>query len=202
MLLVQGQAALPSIADLLEGAPITTRGYSHDYVPAWQVRDELVNGSDFALIKLFNGRSTVVHRRLWAALNVLAPAARTEVLRQGGGPAVMLRAIEKQPGLKGEQIKQKLKLESAPFQRDKTRLEQWLCVEGRELAGPEPHTHDSAWFPWGMCKVAAEGTAELAIEAARDILARAAFPRGAMPERKALLRAMPVFAMARVFRPG
>ena len=40
LLLVQGQAEIPSVADLLAGAPVTTRGYSWDYVPAWNLTDE------------------------------------------------------------------------------------------------------------------------------------------------------------------
>ena len=35
LLLTQGQWEIPSGADLLEGRPIKTRGYSWDYVPSW-----------------------------------------------------------------------------------------------------------------------------------------------------------------------
>ena len=40
LLLVQGQAEIASVADLLAGTPITTRGYSWDYAPAWNLTDE------------------------------------------------------------------------------------------------------------------------------------------------------------------
>ena len=60
LLLVQGQAEIPSVADLLAGVPVTTRGYSWDYVPAWNLTDEYESTDDVAVVKLFRGRRTLV----------------------------------------------------------------------------------------------------------------------------------------------
>jgi hypothetical protein len=195
MLLVQGQYDLPSIADLLEGAPITTRGYSYDYVPAWQVRWEFVSGPDHVLVKLFGGMSTVVHRRHWPALNTLAKAARASVLKGKDGAAKMLALIEARPGVTGEEIKQALKLDRAPFQRDKTKLEQWLCIEGREQEETDHHTHDSAWFAWAQGKTAGVPAGEP--DAAIASLMQAVYGKGAPEDERSLIKAFPVWRLAR-----
>lgn len=158
MLLVQGQDDLPTIADLIEVAPITTRGYLHDYVPAWTLRNEFEQHGDYALVKLFKGKGTVVQRRHWPALNALAVAAHEVVLAAGDSVARILRAVEATPGITGDELKKRLALKGTPgtraFQRDKTKLEQWLCVEGRDQEESEHHTHDSVWFPWAQAKAA------------------------------------------------
>jgi hypothetical protein len=199
MLLVQGQYDLPSIADLLEGAPITTRGYSYDYVPAWQVRWELVSGPDYVLVKLFDGMNTVVHRRHWPALNALGAATREAVLKSHDGPSKMLKVMESRPGITGDEIKQALKLAGKPgtrdFQRDKTRLEQWLCVEGREQEETGHHTHDSAWYPWALGKTGS--TSGLSPQAAVTTLMQAVYGKGAPEDERSLIKAFPVWRMAR-----
>jgi hypothetical protein len=199
MLLVQGQYDLPSIADLLEGGPLTTRGYSHDYVPAWRMRSDLIRQPDYALLKLFGGMSTVVHQRHWPALSSLAPAARAAVLKGQEGPARMLELIESRPGITGEEIKRGLKLIDKSgvrqFQRDKTKLEQWLCVEGRDQNEIEHHTHDSAWFPWMQSKVATHGGVDP--RAAVRSLMQAVYGNGAPEIERSILKAFPVWHLAR-----
>jgi hypothetical protein len=196
MLLVQGQHEIPSIADLLEGVPIKTRGYSHDYVPAWHVRWELVTGPDCALIKLFGGMNTVVHKRHWPALNALAKAARAGVFEADDRAAAMLKLIEYRPGITGEQIKKSLKLVgkvgTSAFQRDKTRLERWLCIEGREQEETEHHTHDSAWHPWSQGKVAAVGDGGMSPRDALSSLVTAVYGADAKLDKRALVKAFPV----------
>ena len=83
LLLVQGQAEVPSVADLLAGRPVTTRGYSWDYEPAWRLTDEYERGGDVAVVKLVRGRRTLVDRALWAPVHALAVAARGGALRRG-----------------------------------------------------------------------------------------------------------------------
>jgi hypothetical protein len=195
MLLVQGQYDLPSIADLLEGATITTRGYSYDYVPAWQVRHELTSDPDHVLVKLFGGMNTVVHRRHWSALNALAAAARATVIGARDGPAKILKLIESRPGITGEEIKHELKLDRVPFQRDKTKLEQWLCVEGREQEETEHHTHDSAWHPYAQGKT--RGESVLGPEAPIIALMQAVYGKGAPEDERSLIKAFPVWRVAR-----
>jgi hypothetical protein len=197
MLLVQGQDDLPSIADLLEGAPIRTRGYSHDYVPAWTVRGDLIRQPDYALVKLFGGKNTVVHRRHWPALNALACSARANVLKRNDGPARILKLIEAQPGITGDGIKRALELVgksgAREFQRDKAKLEQWLCLEGREQEETDYHVHDSAWFPWSKSKIAGPGGLSID-DAAKSLLAAVYDNPQAEPKR--IARVFPVRAAA------
>src|SRR5687767_9120239 len=134
LLLVQGQAELPSLADLLAGAPVTTRGYSWDYVPAWILRSELAAQDDVALVKLVRGRSTLAHARWWPALEALARAARAAVLDGHAAPGrrELLEAIEARPGTPGLDLKTALGLSTAEFQRRKNDLAAWLCVASED----------------------------------------------------------------------
>jgi hypothetical protein len=153
LVLVQGQGAVPSLADLLAGKAVTTRGYSWDYVPAWTFRDELEARDDVAVVKLVGGRSTVVHARHWPAVESLSRASRATL----SGNA-MLERIERAPGIAGRELKQALGLSgkdgSRKFQRWKTELEVGLAIVGREQEDAAHHTHDAAWFPWSQSKVA------------------------------------------------
>jgi hypothetical protein len=148
MLLVQGQADVPSIADLFAGSPVTTRGYSWDYEPAWRLADELLQRDDVAECKLLRGRRTLVHARLWPAVHAAAVAARPAV------NSTLLEFIESRPGASGEECRAALAVDARTFQREKGKLEQWLCVWGDERDDVDYHTHDRAWFPWKTGKIA------------------------------------------------
>jgi hypothetical protein len=153
LVLVQGQGAVPSLADLLAGKAVTTRGYSWDYVPAWTLRDELEGRDDAAVVKLVGGRSTVVHARHWPAIEALSRGARATF----SGKAMLAR-IERAPGIAGRELKEALGLSgkdgSRKFQRWKTELEVGLAIVGREQEDTDHHTHDAAWFPWSQSKIA------------------------------------------------
>jgi hypothetical protein len=148
MLLVQGQADVPSIADLLAGAPVTTRGYSWDYEPAWRLAAALLQRDDVAECKVFRGRRTLVHARLWPAVHALAIAARPAVESR------VLDFIESRPGASGEDCRAALAIDARAFQREKGKLEQWLCIWSAERDDVDYHTHDRAWFPWSTGKIA------------------------------------------------
>jgi hypothetical protein len=148
LLLAQGQAEVPSIADLLAGEPVTTRGYSWDYEPAWRMTEELSARPDVAQCKLLRGRRTLVHARLWPAVHACALAARPRV------DSALLDFVEARPGASGDECKAALAIESRAFQREKAKLEQWLCLWSDERDDVEFHTHDRAWFPWGNGKLA------------------------------------------------
>jgi hypothetical protein len=153
LVLVQGQGAIPSLADLLAGNAVTTRGYSWDYVPAWTLRDELEARDDVAVVKLVGGRSTVVQARHWPAVEALSRASRVAF-----GANAMLARIERGPGIPGRELKEALGLSgkdgSRTFQRLKNELEIGLAIVGREQDDAPHHTHDAAWFPWSQSKIA------------------------------------------------
>jgi len=153
LLLVQGQAEIPSVADLLAGTPITTRGYSWDYTPAWSLTDEYERDRDVAIVKLFRGRRTLVHRRLWPAVDALAVAARHRAHeRQDLHPFLVI--VERSAGIPLSELRRELALERREFDRTKRTLESWLCVFGRERDDVDYHTHEPALFPWSEGKIA------------------------------------------------
>lgn len=198
LLLVQGQAEAPSVADLLAGAPVTTRGYSWDYVPAWTLREELAARDDVALVKLLRGRSTLVQRRLWPAVESLARAARVGVLADRGAPGrrELLEAIERSPGASGDALKRVCGLSGPEFQRRKNDLAAWLCVVGEDqddaLVGH--HTHDCVWSPWRSGKVARAVRRPPPLDEATATLLAALVVSGRPPRPATLL---PVLRVAR-----
>jgi hypothetical protein len=173
ILLVQGQGPVPSIADLLAGAPVTTRGFSWDYVPAWEARDDLLHRDDVALCKLVGGRATLVSARWWAPVHALALASRAAIVARSGDAAALLHAIERAPGTPGATLRA-----SFPrFPKLKADLESWLAIVAEEQDSPT-HTHDAAWFPWSSGRIARgagpwNGTTEdalaIVIDVARDL---------------------------------
>lgn len=160
MLPVQGQHEIPSIADLLEGAPIRTRGFSWDYVPTWETSEALAAESDKAMLKLFKGANTLVTAKYWPAVHVLARSNMKQALAEQNGAVHLdfLSLLIENPGLSGHEIKLELGLEGKAggrtFQRSKALLERLAVIWGAEQAAPESHTHDQLWYPWDYGKVA------------------------------------------------
>jgi hypothetical protein len=198
LLLVQGQAEAPSVADLHAGAPVTTRGYSWDYMPAWRLRDELAARDDVAVVKLLRGRTTLVHRRLWPAVEALARAARAGVLADQAttGRRELLEAIERSPGAPGAALQRGLALSSAELQKRKNDLCAWLCIVGEEQdeADAGHHTHDLAWSPWRAGKVARGVKRVPSVEDATTALLGALEVEGKPPRPATLLPALKVIA--------
>lgn len=156
LLLIQGQWEIPSLADLLKGKPITTKGYSWDYVPAWKYSDGLTRRPHLAFLKLFRGKNTIVEKAWWPYLHILALKSVETVLagKMGKDEQRFLQLVCESPGISGEKIKEKLKINSNDFQKIKNNLEKWLCIWGIERSDVECHTHDQAWWPWKEGKIA------------------------------------------------
>lgn len=156
LVLVQGQWELPSLADLIAGQPITTKGYSWDYVPAWELAWTLDQHPDFADIKLWRGKRTVVHRRHFPAIEALARASRIAILDGAAGAAAreMLLLIDSDPGITGKQIAATLGWDAKTFQKHKGHLAELLAIVGVDQEDAESHTHDHAWSPWSSGKIA------------------------------------------------
>lgn len=202
LLLVQGQWEIPSIADLLEGAPIKARGFSYDYVPAWNLREELAARPDVALCKLFRGKSTLVHKRHWPLVDSIARIAQRGVVAGRGGELqrVMYEVVKAKPGIPGDQLKKRLELSgktgSAKFQRAKSDLEAWLAIVGDDAEESVRHTHDQCWFIWAEGKIAkgaGEPQGEATLFGAADALMKVTFPDGLpakMPPMKKLYPAL------------
>jgi hypothetical protein len=159
MLLFQGQAKLPSVADLLAGEPVKTRGFSWDYVPAWDYCDYLLEKKNVEALKFFMGRRTLVHKGIWPAVARFAALARHEVLRGGkfSRHKSMLKKIESTPGIPSSALRrfaiESQKMSEAQFKRIKRDLESWLCILPFERSDIDYHSHDSAWFPWAQGEI-------------------------------------------------
>jgi hypothetical protein len=198
LLLVQGQAEIPSVADLLAEAPVTTRGYSWDYAPAWNLTDEYeVAANDVAVVKLFRGRRTLVHERHWNAVDALARAAHARISAgdQGAAAAAFLLAVDEQPGVPLGVLRGDLGLARRDFDRTKRDLEQWCCMFGRERDDVEHHTHEPALYPWAQHRIATarrpgRGRARDADRAAEDL-------RAAVPGSKPGIRTAQLFPVVR-----
>ena len=204
LLLVQGQWEIPSVADLLEGAPIKAKGFSYDYVPAWNLREELVARADIALCKLFRGKSTLVHRRHWPLIDSIARMAQRGVCagRCEETRRVMYEVIKAKPGITGENLKKRLELSgkagSAKFQRAKADLEQWLAIVGEDVPEGERHTHDQHWRLWAEGKIAngvEQQEAEPTLFQAADALMKATFPDGLPPDMPPMKKLYPALAL-------
>lgn len=182
LLLRQGQWELPSVADLIAGAPVTTPGYSWDYAGAWELCEELEARSDLAAAKLFRGRSTLIASRLWGAVDALAREARVRIDTLPGADMErrMLDLIEATPGIPGGALRERLGLDARGFQRVKGALERRLSVFGRERDDLAHHTHESCWFPWALSKLAqgARRGPAPGSEAAIEMLLDAVYPAG------------------------
>jgi hypothetical protein len=199
LLLRQGQGEVPSVADVLAGGPVTTRGYSWDYEPAWRCTDELLHRDDVAECKLLRGRTTLVHARLWPAVEALARASRSG-LSLGNAPAdrlALLDVIERHGTVSGDDCKAELGIDGGAFQRAKSDLERWLLVWGTEREDTTSHTHDRAWSPWAAGKIARAVQRPPAYDDALDTLFGAVFPNGTPPR----FRPQTTFPALRTARP-
>ena len=178
VLLVQGQWEIDSVADLLAGVPVRTLGYSWDYEPAWRLTDEYESGTEVAVVKLFRGRRTLVHRRLWSAVDALATAAHACVQARPARDSErrFLLAVDENPGAPLSDLREQLGLERRAGDRARRNLEQWLCVFGRERTDVEYHTHEPSLFPWRDTPIARAGWRRKALdpESALTLLAGAA----------------------------
>jgi hypothetical protein len=117
---------------------------------------EYAAGADVAVVKLFRGRRTLVHRRLWPEVDALAQTARERVharpVREH--ERRFLDVVERDPGIPSSALHAHLRLERRAFESAKRNLEQWLCTFGRERDDVDFHTHEPALFPWSDGSIA------------------------------------------------
>ena len=69
MLLQSARGPLPNVAELVAGEPIKGSWWAHPKAhEIFRVLGELDDSPDVVRLRLVNGKVTLVHRRLWAAL--------------------------------------------------------------------------------------------------------------------------------------
>jgi len=128
------------------------------------------------------GRSTLIARALWPAVDVLARNARERLQRAPGSGAELrfLARVEREPGVAGSELRASLGLDARGFQRIKGRLEQRLCLYGLGREDLDHHSHESCWFPWADSKLArgAGRRRRPDAEAALEALLAAVYPEG------------------------
>jgi hypothetical protein len=101
-------------------------------------------------VKLFRGPRTLVHRRLWPAVDVLAGEARERLLARSADDVDrrVLVTVEASPGIPLGELRRAVRIERRVLDRAKRNLEERLAVFGRERDDVEHHTHEPALFPW------------------------------------------------------
>lgn len=152
MLLIQGQSHLPSIADLLAGKPVTTQGFSWDYVPAWDYVDMRLTENDVEVVKLYRGQRTVVLKSALPHLFALGHSAYSLIfnLPDMRFHAEFLGLVTHHPGISGETLKELLlrnnSWDNKRYQKTKRELEAYLTIVPRARTDVTYHTHDAAWY--------------------------------------------------------
>ena len=69
MLLESARGPIPNVAELIAGAPIAGSWWAHPASHAiFATINELADSPDVVRLRLVNGKVTLVHRRVWAAL--------------------------------------------------------------------------------------------------------------------------------------
>jgi hypothetical protein len=81
MLLESAKGPLPNVAEMIVGAPIKGSWWGHpEGTTIFNALNDLAESPDVVRTRLVGGRVTLIHRRLWAALVVVADELPVERL--------------------------------------------------------------------------------------------------------------------------
>jgi len=81
MLLESARGPIPNVAEMIAGGPIRGSWWSHPSSHAiFEALNGLADSPDVVRTRLVNGKVTLIHRRLWAALVCLADRLPVERL--------------------------------------------------------------------------------------------------------------------------
>lgn len=153
LLLVEGSFEIPSVAGVQAGNESKTGGFSWDSAPALTLARALAQERDVARLNLFRGKDTLVHRRLWPALNAVALHNVEAVIKGAAGvkPRKLYYAVQDDPGITSEELKAEFESDAGGrgFGLIRADLQAWLCIlhEARTDT-PSALPSDLAWFHW------------------------------------------------------
>lgn len=106
-LLLETDADLPSVTTIIAGEPVKGSWWGHAKGRAiYGALSEALDHPDVTSVKLVNGKNTLVHRRLWAA--VLGAATSGEPWQSAGltkGAAALLALVQKEGTVRTDTVK-------------------------------------------------------------------------------------------------
>jgi hypothetical protein len=106
-LLLEADAALPSVTSIIAGEPIKGSWWGHAKGrEIYGTLAALLDHRDVTAVKLVNGKNTLVHRRLWPA--VLGAATSGEPWQSAGltkGAAALLALVQKEGTVRTDAVK-------------------------------------------------------------------------------------------------
>ena len=158
MLLVEGSNDFPSVAGLQADNPGMVGGFSWDSAPALALAQGLAQERDVVRINLYRGKDTLVHQRMWPALNSIASFNVEAVMSGAAGlkPKKLYYAVQDDPGISGEELK-------AEFEQDAggrgygfvlSDLQALLCIVHEARTDlPSALPSDLVWYHWKRSRV-------------------------------------------------
>jgi hypothetical protein len=158
MLLVEGSNDFPSVAGLQADNPGMVGGFSWDSAPAHALAQGLAQERDVVRVNLYRGKDTLVHQRMWSALDSIATFNVEAVMAGAAGlkPKKLYYAVQDDPGISGEELK-------AEFEQDGggrgygfvlADLQALLCIVNEPRTDtPSALPSDMVWYHWKRGRV-------------------------------------------------
>ena len=153
MLLVEGSIDFPSVAGLQADNPGKVGGFSWDSAPAHALAQDLVQQRNVVRVNLYQGMDTLVHKRMWSALDAIATFNVEAVVAGAAGvkPKKLYFAVQDDPGISSEALK-------AEFEQDGggpgygfvlADLQSLLCIVNEARTDtPSSLPSDMVWYHW------------------------------------------------------
>ena len=153
MLLVEGSNDFPSVAGLQADNPGKVGGFSWDSAPAHALAQGLAQQRDVVRVNLYRGKDTLVHQRMWSALDAIATFNVEAVVAGAAGmkPKKLYFAVQDDPGISGKELK-------AEFEKDGggrgygfvlADLQSLFCIVNEARTDtPSALPSDMVWYHW------------------------------------------------------
>jgi len=140
---------LPSLFGAAQGKPAKpgAAGFGQWPAHAWSWAGELAERDDVLLTKVLSGKRTLVHARLWPALD----AAVRERSTDDPDALAITRALDGHAGIRGDELRRLAGLDTAPARKRFQKALAHLEAHGIVLARPalvDKHTHVALLQLW------------------------------------------------------
>ncbi|MBT3395659.1 MAG: hypothetical protein HOB82_06295 [Alphaproteobacteria bacterium] len=158
MLLVEGSNEFPSVAGLQADNPGKVGGFSWDSAPAHALAQGLAQDREVVRLNLYRGKDTLVHQRLWPALNSIATFNVESVSSGAAGlkPKKLYFAVQDDPGISGEELKSEFEQDGGGrgYGFVLADLQALLCIVNEARTDtPSALPSDLVWYHWKRGRV-------------------------------------------------
>lgn len=153
---VFGQLVVPSVADLLAGRAVRSKGYSRLMRPAWDYVDWRLQQGDVVYSKLLQGRRCLIHRSMYRTLDAIAVRCmnRLATVDANTPEGIVFDVVDKTPGIPGNELKlmciDVLGIGASSYTKARSVLESRSCIFGLERSDVHYHTHEQSWYSWNF----------------------------------------------------